>query len=287
MQLVHTISESGSGSAQIYNGAHIFSSLNRKMIEPVSKKGDAQLFHYKIEAQSADLTKTTIKTASNSYVTKQAVKAWYRVWRNKFREQGVSMKDLGPYGRVFKPMLTATHDDLGSAAEVGRGEWNFSDVVTTTGVASGGSSGVEATDLWDSYTLHLCGASVEDDQGTESVTWSQVGMINSWLASRRKPIGVDADAVPESLLSDANNPLLYARGGQISTDALLDEVRDLQADKPPYTEGDLDGLYVQAVLKSSATDTAVAMVSAPCGLMEITHDDEVDLIITLQGITDM
>ena len=285
--MVHTISESGSGNGQLYNGAHIFSSLNRKMIEPVNKKGDAQLFHYKIEAQSVDLTKTTIKTASNSYVTKQAVKAWYRVWRNKFREQGISMKDLGPYGRVFKPMLTATHDVLGSGAEAGRGEWNYSDVVTTTGVASDGTAGVEANDLWDSYTLHLCGGSVEDDQGTESVTWSQVGMINSWLASRRKPIGVDADAVPESLLSDANNPLLYARGGQISTDALLDEVRDLQADEPPYTESDLDGLYVQAVLKSSATDTAVAMVSAPCGLMEITHDDEVDLIITLQGITDM
>ncbi len=203
MQLVHTVSEGSSGSALIYNGAHIASTLNRKMIEPVNNKGIPQLFHYKIEAQSVDLTKTTIKTASNSYVTKQAVKAWYRVWRQKFREAGISMKDLGPYGRVFKPMLTATHATLGSGAEAGRGEWNYSDLVTAApaeSVASEASHSLEASDMWNKYTLHLCGASVAvSDEGNETRKWDQVGMINSWLASRKKNIGLDADDVPASL----------------------------------------------------------------------------------------
>ena len=157
------------------------------MIEPVDAKGNAQLFHLKIEAQSSGgACATTIKTASNGYVTKQAVKAWYRVWRKKFQDQGISMKDLGPYGRVFKPMLTATHDDLGSSLEAGLGEWNYSDVVNEPAIPDGTNTGVETQDLWDSFTLHLCGGTVDEDAGGESHKYAQVGMINSWLGSRKR-----------------------------------------------------------------------------------------------------
>ena len=49
----------------------------------------------------------------------------------------------------------------------------------------------------------------------------------------------------------------------------------------------MDELYIQSILKSNGTDVAVGMVSAPCGLLNVTTTAACDLIITLTGITDM
>ncbi len=298
MQLVHVVSETDTSSGELFNGAHVASSLNRKMIAPVNNKGIAQLFHYKVELQSAAAQTLTLKTASNSYVTKQAIRAWYRIWRKMLRDAGVSLKDLGPYGKVFKPRLLGTDGDgdgtieneslFGNAAELGRGEWNYTDVITQPAAKQDANRDMQSEDVADQYGLHLCGPSVVQTDSTVH-KWTTVGMINSWLDSRKKPVGPDADDVPASQIWGDDNPLLHARMGGSPGELMSDEVRDLQADEAPYTESDLDGLYTQAILKSNGTDTAVAMISAPCGLIDVTLSaaTATDVIFTLQGITDM
>jgi hypothetical protein len=119
MQIVHEITESAAQSAKLFNAAHVYSSLNRKMIPPVDSKGIAQAFALNIKVYSGGANTATFSTASNSYVTKQAVKAWFRLWASKLKDAGVTMKDLGPYGRVFKPRLNATDSNLGSGSEAG------------------------------------------------------------------------------------------------------------------------------------------------------------------------
>ena len=181
MQIVHTITESTSQTDKLFNAAHVYSSLNRKMIGPVDAQGIAQAFALNVKVYSEAACTATFETASNSYVTKQAVKAWFRVWRQKFTEQGHSMKDLGPYGRVFKPRLNETESLLGSAGEVGRGEWNYSDIITVP--AATGASATGGTELTDQYSISLLGtSSVESTDDTRQFT--HVGMINSWLGSR-------------------------------------------------------------------------------------------------------
>lgn len=288
MQIVHTISESGAATDDLFNGAHVFSSLNRKMIEPVDNKGNAKLFHFKVEAQSASECTTTLKTASTGYVTKQAVKAWYRVWRQQFRDAGISLKDLGPYGRVFKPGLQASDDTLGTSLEDGQGEWNYSDIVTVPpGTDLTSTDAVERRDLSDQYSLHLCGGSISESAGDETRKWTSVGMINSWIDSRKSRQGTGTADVPDHETFGADNPLILARADDLAGETLLDEVRDLQQDKAPYVETQMDELYIQSILKSNGTDVAVGMVSAPCGLLNVTTTAACDLIITLTGITDM
>ncbi len=107
MQRTVVLSEASANSDDV-NLAHLFSSVNRKIMSPVDKKGNAQNFHVQIRTlcdHASNELRTTIKSANTGYVTKQAVKAWYRVWRQKLRDAGASMKDLGPYGSVFKPRL--------------------------------------------------------------------------------------------------------------------------------------------------------------------------------------
>lgn len=290
MQIVHEITESSAQSGKLFNAAHVYSSLNRKMIAPVDSQGNAQAFALNIKVYSDAANTATFATASNSYVTKQAIKRWHRVWASKLKEAGVTMKDLGPYGRVFKPRLNASDSNFGSAGEVGRGQWNYSDIVTVA--ASGmSSSSVEAQDLADQYSLHILGSSVTEDTGLETRKFSSVGMIESWLGSRKKPLGADdniaGDSVNEDLVFDQDNPLLLARGGTLASEVMLDEVRDMQKEEPPYSEGDFTSSYTQAKVKTNADLYGECDIIAPCGLVEVTTTAAATVIFTLVGIGDM
>ena len=288
MQIVHEITEPGSRLDQLFNAAHVYSSLNRKMIAPVDSQGNAQAFALNCKVYSDGACTTTFETASNSYVTKQAVKAWFRIWKQKFTEAGVSMKDLGPYGRVFKPRLNASDTVLGSAKEAGRGEWNYSDIVTVPPAT--GTAAVSANELTDQYSLHLLGSSVLGDTGDDDTReYTSVGMIESWIGSRKTTIGSTAAGsdVPEDLVFDQDNPLLLARGGQLSSEMLLDEVRDLQKDEPPYDAQDFDNAQVQAIVKSNTDLMGECDIIAPCGLVQVTTTAAATLVFTLVGIGDM
>lgn len=288
MQIVHEITESSSASGKLFNAAHVFSSLNRKMLAPVDSQGNAQAFALNVKVYSESANTATFESASNSYVTKQAIKSWFRVWKKKFTDDGVSMKDLGPYGRVFKPRLESSETLLGSGKEAGRGEWNYSDMITTPAASSVGNFGLETEDVVDQYTLHLIGTSAGNDGSDETRTFTNVGMINSWLGSRRQPIGADGtSSVPEDLVFDQDNPLLLARGGALTSETLLDEVRDLQKDEPPYDEQDFDSLYVQGKATSNANLMAECDIVAPCGLVKVTTTAACTMIFTLVGIGDM
>lgn len=289
MQIVHTVTESGAVSNQLFNAAHVYSSLNRKMMEPVDAQGNAKAFALRVQVYSDAANTVTLSTASNSYVTKQAVKSWYKVWRKKFADQGYSLKDLGPYGRHFKPRLEATEDILGSAGEAGRGEWNYSDMVTVPAI-TGTTGALSAIELIDQYTLSLLGQSTVtsgDGSGGDTRKFDNVGMIDSWLGSRRQMIGNDADNVPESLAIDQDNPLVLARGGDTVSETMLDEVRDLQIDEPPYSHDDFHSAYTQAIIKTNADLTSGADIIAPLGLVKVTTTAACTLVFTLAGIGDM
>ena len=263
------------------------------MIAPVDAQGNAQAFALNIKVYSDAANTATFATASNSYVTKQAVKQWFRVWKKSITDSGTSMGDLGPYGRVFKPRLAASESGFGSAGELGRGEWNYSDMVVTAPTDIGNSGDLEAPDLIDQYSLHLVGSTVATTgAGDETKKFTSVGMIESWLDSRKKPLGADDsslsdDSVDEDLVFGQDNPLLLARGGSVHSKLMLDEIRDLQKDEPPYTEADFAGTYTQAIVKSNADLYGECDIIAPCGLVNVTTTAAATVVFTLVGIGDM
>ena len=292
MQIVHQIVEASGQTDKLFNAAHVYSSLNRKMIEPVDRQGNAQAFALNVKVYSAAANTATFETASNSYVTKQAVKQWYRVWASKLKDAGVSMKDLGPYGRVFKPRLNASDSNLGSAAEAGRGEWNYTDIVTVAPADPSQSGTLDSNDVADQYTISLLGSTTATTgQGDETKLFTNVGMIESWLGSRKTPLGADdstdGDSVDEDLVFGQDNPLLLARIGNLASEKMLDEVRDLQKDEPPYTESDFSGAYTQARVNTDANLMGECDIIAPCGLVQVTTSAACTLIFTLVGIGDM
>ncbi len=295
MQRTITLTEAAATSDDV-NLAHIFSSANRKIMAPVDKKGNAQNFHVQVRTfcdHASNELRTTVKTANTGYVTKQAVKAWYRVWRQKFRDAGVSMKSLGPYGAVFKPRLQNTSyasggDHWGTTAGMGAGEWNFSDIIFDNPVVSDtNAQTLEGGDLVSQASLYLIGASSEEDSGDETENYDGVGMISSWIASRSGgPGSKGGDASLDLQLGD-DNPLIFARSDKAASNVMLDEVRDLQVDEAPYVDTALDDLFVQGIVNHGAADSGLITVTAPCGWLRLETSEAATVEITLLGITDM
>jgi hypothetical protein len=286
MQTKAVVGTTGSTYDGDLNIAWLYSGLNRKMLAPVDGKGNAQNFLLKVRAKSGTDQEITIKSATPTYVTKQAVKSWFRVWRNQFREIGVSMKDLGPYGRVFKPKLQ--DNAYGPSAYVGAygtrlGEWTYSEILVDAAYKSG-SDGLEANDLIDKFSIHLCG-DTSGETNDETHAFESVGMINSWLDSRKKT-PVDA-AVSEDDLVAADNPLLLAQGSSARSDLVVDEAREMQAEKAPYNDSYVDGLQTQAVLRAGASQMDEAVIQAPCGWINLDGNATYDLEIELLGIADL
>ena len=90
----------------------------------------------------------------------------------------------------------------------------------------GNTNPIDASELSDQYKLHMCGSTVTETGDT--LKFDSVGMIESWLGSRRNPVGTSGDDVPASLIFDNENPLVLARGNSSASERMLDEVRDLQ-----------------------------------------------------------
>lgn len=288
MQIVHHVTESGAVTNEVYNAAHVFSRMNRKMIHPVDAQGNAQAFALNVKVISSAANTVTLRTASNSYVTKQAVKAWFRVWKKSLSDSGYSLKDLGPYGRVFKPRLEASETLFGGPSSH-TGEWNYTDIITNA-PSNQSTDQVESIDLVDSYTLSLCGDTTAESGGSETVKFTNVGMIDSWLGSRKKYAGADntdSSEVQEDLVFDADNPLLLARGREVAGTMLLNEIRDTQKDEPPYVDAEYSSLFTQDVVQTDANQTGISDIVAPLGLVKVTTTAACTLIFTLVGIGDM
>ena len=112
-------------------------------------------------------------------------------------------------------------------------------------------------------------------------------MIESWIDSRRKPTGLEADDVPESQLVGTDNPLLTARGAALHSERLVDEVREFQQEEPPYTDTISEAVMTQGILKSNADLIGERVVQVPLGLLQVEFTAACTLEFELLAITDM
>ncbi len=299
MQRVIHISESGySESGGVVNLAHVFSGANRKYLPQVDKQGNAQLFTVLVKAivPGTSANQLTFKTASTGYATKQAVKAWHKVWRDQFRTAGMSLKSLGPYGQNLRVALTTAESsgassdvEFGSGtSETGGGEWTLTNIVTEPPVDTGDTGALTADEMHDSYFLGLTGSS-QAETSTDTVRWDSVGVIESWINSRRKNIGLDGGGVPDSLILDEFNPLILARVDSQKGQEMTDEIRTLQAEEPPYVDDTSANLMTQATFTAVAGSDGSAVINVPCGLVQVNMSANVatDFTFELLGISDM
>lgn len=265
-----------------FDFANIFSKFNRKQYHQVDSKGNPQIYLLKITQSSytgADQgdVRSNLFTAPNSYVTKQAVRAWHKARVAMFAKAGIKMKTLSPYMRNLRMELDVSAPSGGTtAASLSAGGSELSTLVNAGQFDESNTGAVTGDDLVDSYTLTLLGDHVTS-QTAETTKYTTVGVNQSWLDTRRKPYAV-ADGSIESgvdatTVQHETNPLFEARALSGIAEEIVEVAQDSQSMPPPWIDSDQTGLVAQAGIYSANNSNQEVIIEVPCGLMKATIQD--------------
>ena len=140
---------------------------SKKQYHQVDSKGNAQVYLLKITQASYSGSdqgdvRSTLSTAPNTYVTKQAVKAWHKARTAMFSKAGIKMKTLSPYMRNLRMELDASAPAGGTTpADLSAGQSELSTLVNAGQFDESNTGAVTGDDLVDSYTLTLLGDHVK------------------------------------------------------------------------------------------------------------------------------
>jgi len=277
-------------SVTVYgNCAHLLSMMNRKAFHQVTKDGHLKNYGVEIQVFNMVNASTGIFTAPLSYVTYNATRAWHFARKERYEDAGFKLSDLG-YGSRLRFALDASMSAINQSSSasmikpsalpdsvLGKGEWDWSDVIITPPVTSTGST--HGSELTDSFVLHLCGDHTTEAT-TDTLRYTMVGMNQSWVENKR---GWSAPLATEAIQPE--NPLAFARASDLSAYELTTEVADEQKQSPPYSNVDDDDeesyfatLYLNGQLESKFPNptTNNDVIVAPGGVfkMIITNNDD-------------
>ena len=282
----------GTTNSYYVNAAHIMSMMNRKAYHQVTSSGHCKNYGLGIQVFNTVNAGTTIRTASTSYPTYNAVRAWHFARKERYADAGFKLSDLG-YGSRLRFALNKEQSDLNQSTDatktlspsnltntvLDKGEWDWSEVIITPPIIDENHSrDIHADDMMDSFILHLSGDHTEEST-SDSLKFSHVGMIQSWTENRRGWAAPSDENVVQP-----ENPLAFARLSESSSLMLTTEVSDEQKQSPPYSNEDDDDaqsvfadLVVQGQLESAFPNptTNSDMIVAPGGLakISITNND--------------
>jgi hypothetical protein len=291
-----------STESHYFDFAQIFSKFNRKQYHQVDSKGNAQMYLLKITQAShtgADQgdVKTVLSTAPNSYVTKQAVKAWHKARVAMYDRIGVSMKSLSPYTRNLRMELDTSAPSGGTdAAELTSNTPELSTMVQAAQFDESETGALTGDDMVDSYTLHLL-----DDHVTSATSpttkYTSVGVNKAWLDARRQPLQDNDPVSTEQELTAVQhetNPLFEIRALSGIAEEIGEAAQDEQNHMPPWTNDTQYGLVSSAILYTANNSTQEVIIEVPCGLLKAsitdlrsTNNVDVDWNIELLDIYDM
>ncbi len=278
---------SGAGATKDWyvNAAWIMSMMNRRAYHQVTKDGHCKYYGLGIQVFNCVNASATIRTAQLGYPTQNAVRAWHFARKDRFKEAGYNLSDLG-HGERLRFALDKTHLDLAADSEFlvrpshlalsedDMGSWDWSDVIIVPPLNSpdAGSDVIYEYDLYDSFTLHLCGDHTVQEDGT-ALRFTDVGMIQAWTENRR------GWATPsDEEVIQPQNPLAFARMSETVSKEIVEEVIDEQKQPPPYSNVDDDDaesvfaeLQIQGMLEAKFPNptTNDDLIVAPAGLAKV------------------
>ena len=281
----------GSNETHIFNLAKLMSSVNRKSYSMVHENGRPMEYGVNIQVFGTD-AEALVGTAPNTYVTQSAVERFANARKRMYERAGISMSDLGPYGREFRPYLSVDHRNgvvteiaaqnaagLGITPHFQGDEWTYSvlGVATPMNEASANAD-LQKMDLVDLYEVSILGTteiegglpSSDADKKSESTDYDSaivVGMVDQWLDSfKRRPLTTSGEAI------DSNNYLLQLEGEQSpAKEEVLEIVKENQQEGRPW---DADGsaykdIHFNGYARSFLAGSNAIGVATPCGLLQL------------------
>lgn len=278
-KFVFTNSIAGGGTFEhhIINLPKLMSSANRKTFDNVDLSGNAQLYTVALTPSS---TKSALSVfgASNTYVTKRAIKGFHEGRKRMFERIGLKLTDLGPYARTLRPYLSVNHQNgtysEGSTLPVFAGsEWTYSSAATTPPADDSHTTTILERDLVDLYTFTLCDNSVPaSTQNNTEQNFESVGIISEWLDSFKRP---NKGGFADSETIDSNNILLQLMSDRLSSEEVLEIAEEAQKERMPWDSSGSSYINEQLLDYVICTEhqSPRAIVQVPCGLLRLTQEN--------------
>ncbi len=205
----------------------------------------------------------SIVALQNSWKLRNSVRKFHFKRLEMFENAGVTDEELGRYGRTIRPYFDRAHaldPNLWNVGEFGPwrvtadgvtvnpttdvatveidfmkgGDWDYSQVVSSTPTADGGDP---ETDVWN---LHLAGPHITS---TTAGTYDSVGMI---LAYNEDRMEVVTPGPEETIVG--NNPLALLASQSVTGGLAADIAEDQELEKPPYDISDAgDSMHLSEI----------------------------------------
>lgn len=200
-----------------------------------------------------------LKTIPNTWRMRNAVRKFHYARREMFKLAGVSVKEMGRYGRTMRPLFDADHANgyTGTGASDNRtlpvgyyifdpttspegAEWTYTQLANMIPQKEGDSTPVDAgipfdtmRSLVDEWYLKVLGTSLGGAvAGETNQRWSNVGMIHAYNQDRMNVTTPDSDLAQ----TIQNNPLAQLTTQVGSGGAILDIAEDQESEHPPYDQ---------------------------------------------------
>ena len=276
------------GKTLYINAAHCLSMMNRKSFHQCHSDGSIKHYGLQISVFNMVNASTNIVTAPLGYPVENATRAWHFVRKDRFKDAGFKLSDLG-YGSRMRFALNNEQRQLNQSTTdpavnptvmapftntvEARGEWDWSDVIITPPIEAVDAGNVGSHDTFDSFKLYICGDHAEQTSDYPSLRFDGVGMIQSYLENQRGWAEPSAEAVMQP-----ENPLAFARLSELSSLRLTEEVSDEQKQSPPYSNDDDDdaiSVFANTTISGNletafpSVTTNDTMVVAPGGVAKI------------------
>ena len=301
--MVQAAVTNGTTTKVILNLPKILSSYNRRGMNNVDERGNAQLYTVSASLLGANAN-GSILAAPNCYYTKRAVKDWHDAWVRRLRKAGIKREDLGPYMKYLRPFLNRAHyeshtsDDITGVDPITEldeevyswdgssgvkeaivpkwagEEWTYTEIVHTNALPGGTGTSATGDRAVAEYFLTLCDQDADDDAVYDVKT---AGIIYSWLGSfTQRPTPTEAETIVQA--DDTNdNRLLSLRDSDLSSGELSEMLEDSVQEKAPW-DRDGSSYYTPTITggvmaaRSGSSNTIIAEV--PCGLMQLNIEND-------------
>ncbi len=265
------------GEVRYVDFSRVFAALNRKHMDQVDSKGNAQVYLVKITQKPDDTDpdatlNCNVGSAPYTYVTQKAVKAWHKERKDMFERAGISMKSLSPYTRNLSMVL-----EDGSLTNFSNGLYTNtveqSQLVNYSQVDDDDSTALTAANLADGFTLTLVGDHVVES--TNPLKYTSVSCNLSWMEARRKNPHLQETATnaASDTIDHESSPLSLMRAGTAIAEEVLEVAEDEQYSMAPYSDTFQQNVMKQAMLTSGAGITDSCIVPFPCGLARLEFEE--------------
>ena len=276
------------GSTKYMNLVKDLSWMNSRNHQHTDNEGHVIGYWADIQIIAPTTAQFSFSTAPNTWKMRNAFRKFHFARDHMFRNAGVTIDEMGKYGRTIRPFMDqgqVSYADPAAPVEANtlvplgctdaEREWTYTSLGATPGFGDEAMDAV-TLDVVDQYLLTIC-----DDNNVEATDngieqYSTAGMIHSYNLDRMEVVTPDA----EEVISGPNNPLALLRTQSVTGGLVVDIAEDQELEAPPYDirdNGDSTNEIVVDYARTNAdtlSKVTLRNVFIPAGIIAMRFDPD-------------